>query len=508
MSVIPKFRNLNEEFDHFLNSIVQETKDTDLTEKKKNARRRLADQDEFQFCKIYFPGIFTDEFNAIHRHIRSLQTGNHTVAGCRLFGKSAYTYTAKLVRYIAQSRPGLIGIAMRTQPDAIERTASIKRLIDRNKLLRYDYGINIQQDKKGFYIINNVTMVGVGVQEGLRNFIDDDYKRFRLFIMDDLFNRVTVTSELDNNKVYNFVTSEAWGQMEPDGLSIWLYNYITQESPGSKIAQEYPAQHFNLPALNDQEQTNWPESTVRTTEYLHKLRDTLPWEVWMGDYMNQPVLKGEVFNPDWIKTVSLTTVQLSAVIAVIDPSFGQSPSACSKGCAIVGITADLRYILLGIYIRKEDYEFLFDWIADQITLYNGVFKAVLFENDFNQWAFAAPYYQQWQQRTKQHLPLIEFNSKDSKTEFYGSDKTSRIMNLVHPYQTGRFLHADTIPDGSDKKQWFQQFISFGKSKTKLDGLDAQASAFIKILQYIQSGTFKSTGTRPSSVEGNSWLENR
>lgn len=501
-----KLKNLDLDFEALLTRVTREVKETELTEKKRAQRRKKADADEFEFCRIYFPHIFTDEFNGLHRHMRSLTMGNYTVAGCRKFGKSAYAFVAKTVRNICLAKPGMSGIAMHTQEDAIERTASLVRIITRNKLLMYDYGIQVQQEKKGFYIINNVTLVGVGVREGLRNFIDDDFKRFRMMICDDLYNRNTVSSEKLNDKVFDFVTSEVWGQMEPDGLCIWLYNYISDESPGSKIAKLYPTQHFNLPALNQEDQTNWPESSIYTTEFMHKLRAELPYETWQGDYMNQPALRGEILDPAWIRQVSLQSLQLTAVLIAIDPSYGSSPSACSKGAALLGFTADNRTILLDIYIRKEGYQSLFDWCWYNIQQYRQVFKVVIFENDFSQWAFAEPYYIEWSGKNKKFLPLVNINSKDSKTELFGSDKFSRIMNLVHPYQTGRMVHADTLATGEDMKQFTAQYLAFGKSDIKLDGLDALATAFIKIHAYLTTGTFKPLNQK--NPDKQNWLNNR
>ena len=486
----------DEQFEDFLNKISFEQTETDLTPEFRAKRRSLADSDDFQFCKIYFPQIFTDEWNALHRHIKSLRKGNHKVSGSRYFGKSAFTFITKLIKPIAIGGVGLTGLAMRTQDDAYERGDALMRLMKRNPKLCYDYDIQFQQDRKGYWIVNNKTFVGVGVKEGLRNFLDENFKRFEVLILDDLFNRTTVSSEKDNEKVYNFVVYEVYGQMDPQGLSIWLFNIIVDNSPGDMAAKEDPEHSFNLPALSDDDKTNWPESSIYTTEYLHAKRSAMPLEVWMGDWMNQPIQLGEIFDPSWIRGININRIKIVTSLSAIDPSFGKSPSACYKGIITLGLTDKNIPIILDVYLRKEDYEQVFDYV-DNIRLNTPAWKVLLFENDFSQWQIADPYYSSWSEKRKKRLPIFTITTAALKTEHYGSDKEGRIMNLVYPHQSGRLLYNEAIMDNADFKLYRSQLLSFGKSKQKLDGPDAAATAFIMIERYKQAGSFKSSGSRKS-----------
>ena len=487
-------KQLDEQFEDFLNKLTFEQTETDLTPELRAKRRALADGDEFQFCKIYFPQIFDDEWSDLHRHIKSLKRGIHYVSGSRKFGKTAFGLISKLVKPICEGGTGLFGLGMRTQDDSYERGDALTRLIKRNPKLCYDYDVQFQQDKKGYWIINNVTFVGVGAQEGLRNFADENFKRFKILILDDLFNRITVRSVVDNEKVYQFITSEAEGQMNDDGLMIVFFNIIINESPGDRISKEHPGRAYNFPALNEKEETNWPESKTYTTAFLHAKRDSMNLEIWMGDWMNQPVLIGEIFDPAWIRTINVNTIQISASLTAADPSYGKSPSACYKGLITMGITSKKRKVILDVYLRKEDYFQVFDYI-DNIRLVTPHWKILLFENDFSQWSMAMPYYDLWREKRERTLPIYTITTKVLATEHYGSDKEGRIMNLVYPHQTGSLLYNEAIMNNADFKLYRQQLLSFGKSTQKLDGPDAAATAFILINRYIEQGTFKSTGAR-------------
>lgn len=498
------YRQLDESFEHFLDVVTVETTDSELTPKLRTERRKQADKSDFDFCKIYFPNVFGDPWNELHTRIEQVKQGFFTFSGSRFFGKTAFSTITKIVKPICIGGTGLIGLALRNQEDAAERSAAIVRMIERNKKLMYDYAINIQQDRKGYYIINNKTLVALGMREGLRNILDEDFKRFETILCDDLFNRQTVDSQKDNEKVYNFVMSECIGQLEEYGMLIWLFNYITETSPGKRIAEEKPDHHFNLPALNDKDETNWIGSTW-TTEILHKKKLEMPFDVWMGDWMNEPISRGNIFNEEWIKLINLNLIKIKMSLSSVDPSHGQSPSACNKGIATLGYTNKDTVVLLDIYNRKEDYSIVFDYLNMlHVTMPNH--KVILFENDFNQWGIAKPYYDNWKRKRKKSLPIVSFDTKILKTQYYGADKEGRIMNLVYPFQTGELMVNDTIVQSQDYKMFKSQYISFGKSKDKLDALDAMASAFIMLPRYFGSGSFKVL--KDKWKKNNSWLNER
>jgi hypothetical protein len=502
------FREEDEAFESFLKRVTTQAKETDLTEEKRKERRARCDNDDFEFCHEYFPEIFNEPWNPIHHHIKNLTEGEYGVSGCRLFGKTTFGIFAKIVKKICLGGTGLIGLALRNEKDSKERTALIAKKIRRNKKLVYDYSINFQQMKKGFYIINDKSFVSLGMREGLRNWVDDNMKRFELIVCDDLFNRQTVGSELDNEKVYNFVTSECSGQLEPGGLLLWFYNFITPSSPGSRFTEANPEKNFNLPAWNEQEQTNWPGSRW-TTEALRLKKKAIPLDVWLGDWMNQPVLLGDIFDPKWLRPVNMNLINIMVTIAAVDPSFGKSIEACLKGAVIMGRSDKGKDMILDVYGRKESFDLLFDWLHEARSSFPG-FRVVLWENDFAQWTIAAPYYKDWCASTKHVLPIVPYSSKSLKTENYGSDKMGRIMNLVHPHQTGEIIINEAIIKSDDYKVYQNQYISFGKATEKLDCLDAEATAYIMLPAYINIGQIKSLKDRRFSKANkeDSWLHGR
>lgn len=491
------FRQLDDQFEEFLDRVLIETKDSDLTEEKRALRRKKCEFDELAFCETYFPAIFDAPWSRLHRHIASLKLGKYSVSGFRKSGKTAVTYVGKIVHRIATRQTKLVNLSLRTLRKSQERTAALVRLILRNKTLCYDWDIAIQQDQKGYYLINDVLFIASSYETGLRSIISDDFKRIDLSINDDLYDFTTVRSKTDNEAVAKFIEGEIYGALEDHGLSITLGNRIAEECPIELIAKSNPASHFSFPALNEENESNWPEKFSR--EYwLEKERVTAP-DIWDGDYMDRPPRNGDVFDPAWDSFINISVIKILASICAVDPSYGQTPSACLKAAATVGITEKQRVIVLDMYGRAEDYSLFFDYL-DALRWRIPRFKAILFENDFNQWAFARPYYHDWIKRTRKTLPIAMHHSKDLKTE-RGADKDSRIMNLIHPLQTGQLLYDERLLGNRDFKTFLAQKAAYGAaSKNKLDCLDALATAFIMIFRYLETGTFRPSKKRLFSRE--------
>lgn len=494
MSTRRQLERLDASFESFLDSAISEVSDTELTPEKRRARLKRANAPGgagvLAFCEIYFPKIFDQPWTDFHRDVAGIEEHEWFVSGFRRCGKSALVFIGHGIRRCVRGRelgPGIVSVALRTDDMAKERTAALSRLIQKNRLLMYDYEVEVVQDLKGHHIFGNTHLVAGSYQMGLRGLLDDEFKRIVLAICDDLYNRQTVDSERDNDKVFNFFTVEVKGQLEPGAPAIWLGNQITEDAPGRRYAQAFPHRHLSLPIRDEEGRSSWPEAYP--DEVVDQMEaDTTP-EVWAGDYLDEPFERGDIFQEDWIRTVMLSLVEIVASVTACDPAFGKSPESCFKSLATLGYTSSYEHVLLDMYLRQESYDALFSY-ADELRIrFASHWKMLLFENDFEQWALAYAYYQMWVQRTQRPLPIITHYSRQLKTETFGSSKDGRILNLVHPYRTGTLRHAADLPQrcGADYDRYLQQYLAFGKKKTKLDGLDATATAFLMVGSYAEGG---------------------
>ncbi len=488
---------LDKALEQLLDEVQFQVVETDLTPEKRRERRKEADADDLAFARIYFPKIFDKPFNDAHEHIASLTSGNYTVSGFRRSGKSAFTYVGKAIKHIALGKGGIVNITLRTQDRAGERTSSLSRLILRNRMLCYDYGIEPIQDTKGYHIFKSeggtTHLVATSVNQGLRAYMDDDFKRFVLSIGDDLYDKESVRSATDNKRVTDFVTSELWGQMEAGGLSIVLGNSINDDCPMVHLKKLSPDHHFSFPIEDKEGNPAWPAGGF-DRDRIREMKLSIPFDVWEGEYMDRPAEKGDVFDPDWLRTVNVLGRQILASITAIDPSYGESPHACYKSAVTLGILPTHEVVMLDVYVRRENYILFFDYL-DALRSRIPSHKAFLFENDFSQWAFAQPYYMEWMEKRKSVLPITMHSAKELSTKFRAADKESRIMNLVHPHQMGLFHYSDQVTGSADWELYRRQYLAFGAAKEKLDGLDAAATAYIMIRRYVETSTFQPTAER-------------
>jgi hypothetical protein len=485
-------KNIDVGFERLLLDILHGVDQLEFTPERRALRRQVVDADDLAFCKTYYPKIFDLEFNALHRHIAGLKEGKYTVEGFPMSGKTAFTFITKIIKPMLTGGNGLFNVTLRTQDIAKERTFHIFRLITFNRLLMFDYEPNILQEQKGYYIINKATLVATSVETGLRNFVDDDFKRFKVSVADDLYNRVSVRSEKDNENVAEFVTGELYRQMEPDGLSVWLGNGIKEDCPIRRVSNLFPDQNFIFPIVDENGNSNW--EVKYPTEKLPELQKDIPWDVWEGEWLCKPAMKGDIFQKDWLHTININLLKIIASLSACDPSHGKSPAACNKGLITGGVTSKHEVIVQDIYLRTESYETMFDYVAALRQRISN-WKVLLFENDFEQWNFADAYYKDWMKTRKSTLPIMTFYSKDNATEYRGADKESRILNLVHPHQTGMILYSDLLTGTSDWVKFQSQYLAFGKAKEKQDGLDALATLYIMIFRYIETGNFKATKSK-------------
>jgi hypothetical protein len=489
----------DETFEDMLAELEHQHGDTRLTPDQRQERlahvREAPTETEagLRFAKLYYPEIFEAPWSDLHHHIASLEEGKRSISGFRKAGKSALTYVVHVIRRVAEQRPGMVGVVLRTLDNAEQRLASLSRLILSNELLCYDYGIEAQSNGGAYRILNHVHLVAGSVSTGLRNYVDDSFDRFGVLIGDDLYDKESVRSELDNRRVYEFVVDEMWGQLEDDGLCVVLGNKINSDSPICKLEEEYPEGHYSFPIVDPEtEEPNWPE--VYGEEEVEQMKKEIPHDVWQAQYLDDPIEVGDVFDPDWLATVNVGLVTIEASITTVDPAQGQSPAACFKGITSLGLTSTGETVVLDLYGRKEPYPDVFDYLFERIQRLPQ-HRLVYWENDFAQWSDADPYYTDWKKHTGHALPIMLYVAADLETRFRAADKESRIMTLVHPHQTTTIAYDEQLKGSSDWEVFKEQYKGYPNEGD--DVLDALAAANILIMRY-QDGS--GPGGRVRSVE--------
>ena len=492
------FKKHNQRFEDRLAAFISSVTESELTPEARAERRARCDNDNLEFMKTYYSGIFNLPWNTMHRWIAALQQGKYSADGFRYCGKSAAAYGVVLIKPLALGVDGVVNLNSFKYDVACQMAAGVVRSIKRNRLLMYDYDIKFDKEQVGYWIINGTPFIAGSFRTGLRSIHDDDFVRITYQLNDDLYGVDEAASEAMCDKIYNFVTDECWGQLDQarPHLSLTLGNAINEQSPIERLKADYPDNHYTLPACiddlgapldpDDGGQSSWPE--FRTVEDWRNFKRETPWDVWEGQYMCRPALKGDIMQPEWLRTVNINTCTFITTIAALDPSSGSSPAACKKAFGVGSLTNKQELVMRDIYIRTEPYPQFFDYALMSLIKYN--YKVLLFENDFQQYKFAEPYYIQWLERWKKPLPIFQFYASNLATEHRSAAKVDRMLTLVHPYQTGMILWDERLVKWPDYEAFRHQYLSIGKAKDNIDGPDMQTTLYIMIFRYITQGDFR------------------
>lgn len=474
-----------DDFDAFLDSVIVSCRETELTPEKKAERVARTKNNPAEFCRTYFADIFDLPDNRLVKEIDSLQVGEFYVSGHRKAGKTARVICGKIIYRIAVKKSGMIGYNCRIPKLSQNRIGAIIRILRRHKLLQYDYGIKFERESIEYAIINSVHIIASGCKTGLRAMLADNFKRFDLIVSDDLTDKQS--GKADKDAAIDFLEHEVGGQLNDDGLAIALFNDTEPDSPGVIMRERYPDRAIVFPALDENGQSNWPE--YKTTEEWDEFRRGTAYTVWMGDYMCNPVQDGGNFEITWFHYRRVPKNDIIASITAVDPARGQSPSACFKAAVTAGITRDMQMWIIDLWIRHERWENFFSWV-DKNRRYWPNWKTILFENDFQQWDLAEPYYQIWKQRNDTSLPIYRHLTKELGTKYFSTDKDSRILNLVKPHQDGEIIYNEALRNDKEMEILKHQLLGYGADKEKKDGPDAMATAYILLPRYVKRGNFQ------------------
>lgn len=492
----PDLDRQERELDTVLERLTLGATESELTPQKRRARRKEADDSPLRFAETYFPGVFTEPWSDLHRHLAGLEEGRHSVSGFPQSGKSAFAFLGKLLRHIALGRSGVACVAARTDEKATAHTSMLHRILQRAEKLRYDYDLDVLQDRTGDYIYKaeggQTRLVAASVNTGVRGTVSDQFDRISIAVGDDLYDRESARSDLDNERVYKWITGELFRQLEDDALAVILGNAIVEGCPILKMKENFPDRHFSFPIMDEDGAPNWPE--VYEADDIQRLREETDYEVWEGEYMERPTRKGDVFEEEWLRTVNIALAKIVASVTAVDPAHGQSPHACYKAAFTAGMTEAREVVGLDVWLRKRPYAELFDHLA-QLVPRMPAHKAILFENDFSQWNFAKPYYENWQRERGQTLPVVMHRASELAGPGESADKEARIMKLVHPHHFGQFLYHQRMTAGPDWKRYRAQVLAFGEKTEALDGLDAAATAYVMVSRYLDRGSFRSSAER-------------
>jgi len=308
-------------------------------------------------------------------------------------------------------------------------------------------------------ILKDATFVGIGLGGSLTG------KRADLIIVDDPFDETEVRTEVQREKVEDWIEKRLIPTVTPEGEMVfvgtpWRYDdYWSRlegksvENGGIYVVRKYPAIKNYDPELPVEEwDMQWPE--VWTPQRMSERRQEIGSVKWACLYLVDPSgLEGTLFKGDWLAYFDPSIFTPEYVRGFeyymgVDPNVSDDPE--SDRLAIVTVAFDRargHIYVLDVFARPMDFPSQLKKIEECgrrlelpfIPGHVGIRKIGIESNMWQQVVSKAAY--------ASGLPIVEVRQKQTKWE--------RMLGLQPHFESGRFK----FPDLRFGVNWWDKFES-------------------------------------------------
>jgi hypothetical protein len=263
---------------------------------------------------------------------------------------------------------------------------------------------------------------------------------------------------------------------------IFCGNIIAKDTCVGRAGQK--ADHWDVINLVDKQgNSTWPQKN--TPEHIARIRSSISSAAFQGEYMNNPVTEGKVFqNVTMGKVPPLKKFKF--VLAYGDPSYSNSRNKATsfKALALLGMCRNTLYVIKCFCAREtnanyiEWFYLLKEFVGSQTTVYfyqeNNTLQDPFFEQVFK------PLIREANERKHSNLYIIG----DGRDKI---DKATRIEANLEPLdRNGRLVFNEDERDNPHMQEMCDQFRMFELSLPyPADGPDCVEGGYNMILRKMK-----------------------
>lgn len=263
---------------------------------------------------------------------------------------------------------------------------------------------------------------------------------------------------------------------------IFCGNIIAKDTCVGRAGQK--ADHWDIVNLMDKQgNSTWPQKN--TPEHIARIRSSISSAAFQGEYMNNPVTEGKVFqNVTMGKVPPLKKFKF--VLAYGDPSYSNSRNKATsfKALALLGMYRNTLYVIKCFCAREtnanyiEWFYLLKEFVGSQTTVYfyqeNNTLQDPFFEQVFK------PLIREANERKHSNLYIIG----DGRDKI---DKATRIEANLEPLdRNGRLVFNEDERDNPHMQEMCDQFRMFELSLPyPADGPDCVEGGYNMILRKMK-----------------------
>lgn len=456
-------------------------KDPKFTPRARGRRIDAGRNDRFEFIRTYQIDPFEVQFNDMHKWIdvRYDKNGIWICLGSRKFAKTWFVKWAEIHDFCYQ-RYSYIGIFSEDIRLALKSIYSYEKICKSEKyeLLQYDFELynKIESLKEGNgLIINGTTFSAFSYRSSSRGTQGggEGFDRLEKGRVDDWEDYANSNNRDVNERKKHSLLAEVYPSMSKDKKSLMILgNYLRHNCANALLKKEIGNKDNSLiyPCYNEKGESNWPG--VYTVEELEEERKIVGELVFNTEYLQKPVSGSGMFDEKDLHFEPYRHFKdkLLRVIQFHDPAFSEKSSACYRACVTLGIDSDDHLYILAVRLSRTEYpEFLLQVYEDYVQYQAQCF---FYENNGKQWDQKVSVF--WNKFPyKNQMAISDYNVE--------GNKLVRIEGKLQQFKAKNVTINEHIRYTDDFKQWVYQYLNF--PKPHYDGLDAFASAVIKIQSY-------------------------
>ena len=450
----------------------------DYTESKTDQLKRISrlEADPEEWFKYYFEKYYTHEPTDFHKKSTKRVTSNpewyEVRAWSRELSKSGRTMMEVLYLTLTGKKRNVI-LSSSSYENAVRLLKPYKVLLEKNDRIIHDYGL---QEKYGswsdgeFITRKGVAFRAIGAGQSPRGTRNEEVRPDVLLIDDfDTDEDVRNPDIVDKKWEWFERALYATRSVSQPLLVIFCGNIIAEYCCILK-AIEMADHHDIINIVDKKGNSTWPGKN--TPEMIARIRASLSYAAFMGEYMNTPITQGKVFkNLHYKKLRPLREYKF--LVAYTDPSYKAGKKNDFKATCLMGKWKD-EYHVLRMYCAQTTTAQMLDWQYEILMDVDGRVPVY--------------FYIEW--------PSIDDNLKlelKKANERHGITLPLRADDRVKPDKFFR-IESSLEPINRNEKLWFNEDL---KSSEHQKNTDAQFKAL--------SPTSRAHDDAPDAVEGSKYI---
>lgn len=344
-------------------------------ESEREKRKRVAklEEDPEKWFVEYFSKFCTAEPAKFHKQATKRILGNmewyEVKAHSRELAKTARTMMEAMYLILTGKKSTLI-LTSSSKDNATRLLAPYKTLLEKNNRIINDYGI---QEKYGSWSDEEFTTrkgasfraLGAGQSpRGSRN----EEKRPDILLIDDFDTDEDCRNPDTVDKKWDWLESAFYATRSISvPLTVIFCGNIIAEHCCIKKAMAI-ADHAEVINIRDKNgKSTWPQKN--TEEMIDRVLSKISYISAQGEYFNNPITKGKVFEQlNYKKLPPLS--QYKFLVAYTDPSYKSGKKNDYKATCLIGKWRD-EYHVRKMYCEQTTTAAMLDWQYDIIKLVNG-----------------------------------------------------------------------------------------------------------------------------------------